>query len=125
MIPSLVQWVKDLALPQCRSQMQLSSGVAVALIQPLAWKLPHAAGTALKRKKIRHQALIKFPLDHKTLLIPLALAKAHSWPNHQPLPQTALPTEGGTATDTEILISVHSPGTCWSISLISTLTASP
>ena len=25
--------------------------VAAALIQPLAWKLPYAAGTALKRKK--------------------------------------------------------------------------
>ena len=33
-IPGLTQWVKDLALHElwCRSQMQLGSGVAVALV---------------------------------------------------------------------------------------------
>ena len=45
----------------CRSQMQLGSGVdvavvclatvATALIQPLAWELPCAKGVALKRPK--------------------------------------------------------------------------
>ena len=32
-IPGLAQWIKDLALPQaaCRSQMQLGSGVAMAV----------------------------------------------------------------------------------------------
>ena len=43
----------------CRSQMQLGSQLlwllcrlaAAALIQPLAWELPHAVGVAIKRKK--------------------------------------------------------------------------
>ena len=43
----------------CRSQMQLRSGIAVAVawsaavapIQPLAWELSYAMGVALKRKK--------------------------------------------------------------------------
>ena len=30
-IPGLAQWVKDLALLWCRSQMQLRSGIAVAV----------------------------------------------------------------------------------------------
>ena len=42
----------------CRSQMWLRSGIAVTLgaiapIQPLAWKPPYAAGTALKRQKTK------------------------------------------------------------------------
>ena len=39
--------------PWCRSQMWLGSGVAVAvaLIWPLPWELPYAAGGALKKKK--------------------------------------------------------------------------
>ena len=44
---------------QCRSQRQLGSGVAVAVvwssaeawIRPLAWELPYAGGVALKRKE--------------------------------------------------------------------------
>ena len=43
---------------QCRSQLQLGSGVTVvvvylvaALIRPLAWELPWATGTAIRRKK--------------------------------------------------------------------------
>ena len=42
----------------CRSQTQIGSGIAVAmakaavaLIRPLVWKPPYAAGMALKRKK--------------------------------------------------------------------------
>ena len=45
--------------------MQFRPGVAVAvawpaaaaLIQPLAWELPHAAGVALKRKKERKREI--------------------------------------------------------------------
>ena len=45
-IPSLAQWVQDLALLWlwCRP-------VATALMRPLAWEPPHAAGGALKDKK--------------------------------------------------------------------------
>ena len=44
--PAPAQWVKDLALLWlwCRA-------AAVALIQSLAWELPHAMGEALKSKK--------------------------------------------------------------------------
>ena len=62
-ISGLAYWVKDLVLPQiwCRLQMWLRSGAAVAVlwcglaaatpIWHLAWKLPYATGTALKRGK--------------------------------------------------------------------------
>ena len=45
-IPSPAQWVKDPALLWlcCRP-------AAVALIQPLVWEHPYAAGAALKRQK--------------------------------------------------------------------------
>ena len=45
-IPGPAQWVKDLALLWlwCRS-------AATALIQPLPWEPPYAAGAALKRQK--------------------------------------------------------------------------
>ena len=45
-IPGVAQWVKDPALLWlwCRSQ-------DAAPIWPLAWELPHALGTALKRQK--------------------------------------------------------------------------
>ena len=59
-IPGLAQWVKVPALPQLQrsSQMQLRSGVAVAMVQaeaatlirPLAQELPYAAGMAIKNK---------------------------------------------------------------------------
>ena len=44
--PGLTQWVKDLALLWlwCRP-------AAAALIQPLAWERPYAAGVAIKREK--------------------------------------------------------------------------
>ena len=59
LIPGLVQWVEDLVFLWSRVQMQLESTVAVAmarvavaaLIQPLAWELPHVTGVALKSKK--------------------------------------------------------------------------
>ena len=45
-IPGLAQWVKDpeLLWLWCRP-------AAVAPIRPLVWKLPYAAGVALKRKE--------------------------------------------------------------------------
>ena len=60
-IPGFSQCVKDLELLQAAAQIAdaLGSGVAVvvaqataaAQIQPLTWKLPYAAGVAVKRKK--------------------------------------------------------------------------
>ena len=46
--PDLAQWVKDLTLLWlwCRS-------AAAALIQPLAWELPYAAGVTRKKEKNR------------------------------------------------------------------------
>ena len=44
-IPSLTQWVKDLALLGLRCWL-----AAAAPIGPLAWELPYAAGAALKSK---------------------------------------------------------------------------
>ena len=61
LVLGLARWVKKPALLQAvgRSQMRLGSGIAVAvaqssgtaLIQPLTWELPYAAGAALKKKK--------------------------------------------------------------------------
>ena len=45
-IPGLVQWVKDLALPQTVAYVS-----PAAPIQPLAQELPYATGVAIKRKK--------------------------------------------------------------------------
>ena len=43
----------------CRAQMCLGAGVVamatLALIRPLAWELPYAASTALKRQKTKQQ----------------------------------------------------------------------
>ena len=47
LIPGLAQWDKDPALLWLWRRP-----AAVALIQPLAWELPHAVGLALKSKKI-------------------------------------------------------------------------
>ena len=56
-IPGPAQWVKDPALPQAAvwvadaAQLCLwCRPAAVALIQPLAWKLPFGAPAALKNK---------------------------------------------------------------------------
>ena len=50
--PGLAQWVKDPALHEMRSWLWLWYRPApVVPIRPLAWKLPYAAGVALKKKK--------------------------------------------------------------------------
>ena len=46
LIPSLTQWVKDPALLWLWYRL-----AAIALITPLAWQLPYAAGVALKKLK--------------------------------------------------------------------------
>ena len=43
-IPSLAQWVKDLALLWLWSRL-----AAIAPIRPLAWEPPHAVGAALEK----------------------------------------------------------------------------
>ena len=61
-IPGLTQWVKDPALGMscgvdCRRGLDLvllwlwHRPAATALIRPLAWQFPYAAGAALKRKE--------------------------------------------------------------------------
>ena len=45
-IPGLAQWVKDLALLRLWHRL-----AATAMIRPLAWEPPHAAGAALKKTK--------------------------------------------------------------------------
>ena len=58
LLPGLTQGVKNPALLlQCRSQMLLRSGGAVAVLAAavpvlsLAWELPYAMGMAIKKKK--------------------------------------------------------------------------
>ena len=53
-IPSLSRWVKDPALPWLWYRL-----IASAPIQPLAWELPYAMDTALKRPKIRKEKINK------------------------------------------------------------------
>ena len=62
-IPGLAQCIKNLTSLQalrCKLQIQLGSGIAVAVVcrpaaaaplQPLAWEHPYAAGATLKKKK--------------------------------------------------------------------------
>ena len=59
-IPRLAQWVKDPVLLWlwCRP-------AAVAPIHPLAWELPYAAGTALKKQKEKKKANI---LNFETII---------------------------------------------------------
>ena len=45
LIPGLTRWVKDPMLLWLWYRL-----AAAALIQPLAWELPYAAGVALKKK---------------------------------------------------------------------------
>ena len=65
-IPGLAQWVKDPALPWCRSQTRLGFGIvggvvqaAAAPILPLAWELPYAEGGVLKKQKNQKKIKIK------------------------------------------------------------------
>ena len=69
-IPGLVQWVKDPALPvscrvgcRCGSDSELlwlwCRPVATALIRPLAWDSPYAAGAALKDKRTKNKKIRK------------------------------------------------------------------
>ena len=59
-IPSLAQWVKDLALPCCLLQLLGHKPAAAAPIWPVAWELPYVTGTALKSKK---KLLVHFALQ--------------------------------------------------------------
>ena len=54
LIPGLAQWVKDLVLLWLWFRP-----VATALIRPLAWEPPYAAGAALEKAKRQQQQ--KFP----------------------------------------------------------------
>ena len=58
LIPGLIQWIKDPAWLQHRSQKHLQSGVMVALPRSqlqlqfnLAWELEYASDVAVKKKK--------------------------------------------------------------------------
>ena len=64
--PRLVQWVKDLVLPQTAAKVRDAAwiryccgcgvGQSVAPIQPLTQELPYAAGVAVKRKiKLKYE----------------------------------------------------------------------
>jgi len=68
LIPGLTQWVEDPVLPMtcgvvCRHGSDMTwlwrRPAAVALIGPLAWKPPHAAGAALKSKKKKKKKVKK------------------------------------------------------------------
>ena len=83
--PGLAQWVKDLGITvscgvgrRCGSDPVLlwlwCRTAAVALIQPLVWEPPYAAGTALKRQKEKKRKEKKkiCCLPHHHLVIHLA-----------------------------------------------------
>ena len=82
LIPSLVEWVKDPEFPQAAVQVANVAGIwhhcgcgvgrwlwcrpaAAALIQPLSWELPYAAGVALKSKKKKKKKKKKFNKNKK------------------------------------------------------------
>ena len=64
LICGLTQWVKDPVLPRAVHTCGLDLALlwlwcrlaVVALIRPLAWKLPYATGMVLKRQKKSKQA---------------------------------------------------------------------
>ena len=56
LIPGLAQWVKDLALLWLWPRQ-----VATALIRPLAWEPPYAAGAALKRQNRNKEKELQKP----------------------------------------------------------------
>ena len=58
-IPGLIQWVKDLAMPQAVAWVMDVARIqcfcrpaAAALIQPLLWELGYAASAAIKLHRI-------------------------------------------------------------------------
>ena len=66
-ILGLAQWVKDCCQLWCRSQIQLGSGIAVAVVQaatalirPLAWEPPYTVGVALKKKKKKKEKTLNY-----------------------------------------------------------------
>ena len=76
MIPGLALWVKDLVMGidvswgvSCRHSPDPAllwlwcRLIAAALIRPLAWELPYAAGVALERKKERKKRYEKTDSD--------------------------------------------------------------
>ena len=46
-IPGLAQWVRDLALLWLWYRLRVT-----APIRPIAWELPYAAGTAIKKRRL-------------------------------------------------------------------------
>ena len=56
-IPGLPQWDKRYSIARgCGVGRRCSSeDIAAALIQPLAWEIPYAAGEALKKKKTKNK----------------------------------------------------------------------
>ena len=59
LIPGLAQWVKDLAslwvVVDLDPVLLWYRVAATALIQPLAWELPYAAGVSIKRKHFKKE----------------------------------------------------------------------
>ena len=51
LIPGLAPWVNDPALPDLALLWLWHRPAATALIRPLVWEPPYAAGAALKKKK--------------------------------------------------------------------------
>ena len=69
-IPGPAQWVKDPALLWLQLWCRMA---ATALIQPLAWELPYAAGVALKRQRQKKLlfSLMALQSTNCTMLSPL------------------------------------------------------
>ena len=59
----------------------MSVGGAVALIQPLAWELPYAKGSALKRQKTKKKKKGRYELRHSD-------PRAHPNNHYTPLSDT-------------------------------------
>ena len=91
-IPGLAQWVNDPALPWavCRSQTQLWSGIAVAVVQAGIYSsnsTPNLGtsmylGAALKRQKKKKLNLENDLILFSKVVIPLTL-KSQSWNNSE------------------------------------------
>ena len=89
--PALTQWVKDPELQwavdnRCSSYPALlwlwRRQVAAALIQPVAWELPYAAGAALKckqRNKTKQKRIHNWILTEIKIYLPLWVYNPKSW----------------------------------------------